>query len=144
MTVRIDPITGNFLSASGSGGGGGWRPELTPEQRALAQDKTAWILAEILHEWARNPDGGTWFTKWKLNLSPAQMRIVHRGADLGLWRKDPDKAWWKFTRQAWPWILTALALRDEWMQGEEFKKLQSSIAPPAPSPATNPATPSAP
>ena len=134
MVGTLDPVTGNVTGPSGSLGGG---PQLTPEQRALAHDKDAWLLAEILHNWAGSPEGGRWFTKWKLNLTPSQMRIVHRAADLGIFRKDHDKQWWKFTSQTWPWLLTALALRDDWQRGPEAQGIRRAMSPTTPKAETN-------
>lgn len=116
---------GDYVPRSPGGAG----TQLTPEQRALAQEKESWLLAEKVHDWARNPEGGKWFTRWRLNLTPAQVRIVHRGVDLGIFRKDHDKQWWKHTPVTWPWLLTALALRDEWERSPEAQAIKRAITP---------------
>lgn len=132
MSERIDPITGSIVPMSHGARriyGHFHSAQLTAEQRALAQEKVAWSLAEKVHDWAKNPEGGKWFTKWKLNLTPSQISIVHRGVDLGIFRKDHDKQWWKHTQYTWPWLLTALALRDEWNAGPEAEAIRRAIIP---------------
>jgi len=109
--------------------GGGQIPNLTPEQRQLAEDKTAWSVADKIHAWALSPEGGTWFTQWKLNLTPGEMSIVRRGSDLGLWKRHPDKPLWRHTPLTWPWLLAALALRDEWNKSPEAQRIRDAITP---------------
>lgn len=123
MGGYIDPITGNLRGYGGAGN------PVTPEMRALAQEKDAWSVAEKVYEWAKNPEGGKWFTRWKLNLTPSQMSIVHRAVDLGIFRKDHEKQWWKHTHLTWPWLLTAMALRDEWNKSPEAEAIRRAIIP---------------
>lgn len=127
MSEKIDPVTGNIVGMSGSLGNRS--VQISAEQRQLAEDKTAWRLAQKIYDWARNPEGGTWFTKWKLNLTPGEMSIVHRGTDLGLWKRHPDKPLWRHTPFTWPWLLTSMALRDEWEKSPEAQRIRDAITP---------------
>lgn len=136
MGVRIDPVTGNVTGASGSMGGG-W-PEVTTEQRELAKDRASWLLAEKIHDWAKKPEGGKWFSRWSINLTKEQMEIVTRGCALGIFKKDEHKEYWRHTPITWKWLLTAMALADEWRQSDECKRIQAAIAPRQTSGGTNP------
>lgn len=111
-----------------SGSRGGQIPTLTPEQRALAKDKASWPLAAKLYE--KNQQ---WFTRHGLNLTPSQMSIVRRGCELGIFRKDSAKEYWRHTYLTRPWMLTALALRDEWDRSPEARAIKRAILPKTPS-----------
>lgn len=136
MTARISPATGFITGASGSTGN---RLVLTPEQRALAASgQHAWILADKIVQFTNSPDGGNYFTKWKLNATAGMMHVAHLGTALDLWQKDPVKDYWRHRPMTWTWCMTALALRDEWDKSEEAQKLREFIAPRLASPGMSP------
>jgi hypothetical protein len=116
----LKPDSG-MLVASGGG------INLTPEQRALAEDKTSWPFATKLDQL-----GQDWFTRHGLNLTPSQMSIVQRGCELGIFRKDDHKEYWKRTPLTRAWLLTALALRDEWDKSPEAQRIRDAITPKTP------------
>lgn len=122
MTIRHDPVTGNVLCS----GGGNW---VTPAMYGLAKDKVSWLLAEKILDWSLKPQGGKWFSKWSVGLTPPQLGLVRRGCELEIFKKDEHKEYWRWTVRTRPWILTALALRDEWMKTEEAQRITRFIAP---------------
>lgn len=103
---------------------GGQIPTLTPEQRDLASDKSAWLLADTLYQLDKS-----WFTRYELNLTPSQMSIVQRGCVLGIFKKDEAKEYWRKTPLARTWLLAALALRDEWDKSPEAQRIKDAISP---------------
>ena len=102
--------------------GGGQIPNLTPEQYALAQDKNAWLLADEIHHL-----DASWFTRHGLHLTPSQMNIVQRGCGLGIFKKSAAKEYWRKTPITRAWVLTALALRDEWIKSPEAQAIRDAI-----------------
>jgi len=105
MGGLIDPTTGN-LCAHAAG-----VPTLTPEQRALADSFDAWRLADGIVTFTNSPEGGRWFSKWKIKADTSTMAgVLQRGEGMGLWRSDPAKPYWHHTALTWPWCMTALAL----------------------------------
>ncbi len=105
--------------------GGG--TNLTPEQRSLAEDKASWLLAEKIYK-----AGAKWFTRHSLRLTPSQVNIVQRGCELGIFRRNEFKEYWHHTHLTRPWLLTALALRDEWSKSPEAQRIRDAITPKTP------------
>ena len=113
----LQPDSGMLVARGGA-------TNLNPEQRSLAEDKASWLLAEKIYK-----AGSKWFTRHSLRLTPSQMSIVQRGCALGIFKEDADKPYWKHTHLARPWLLTALALRDEWDKSPEAQRIRDAIIP---------------
>jgi hypothetical protein len=110
VTTRQDDITGHVIQYPTD------LPQITGEARRLADSTIGWAAAQAIHEFTNASDGGRWFTRWKLNNLAGINQCIKEGDALGLWRKDGAKDYWHHNRMTWPWVLTALALRDEWMK----------------------------
>lgn len=120
MSERIDPATGHILShVSG--------PALSPPQRLLASQLSSWRLARAIHQFTNSPKGGPWFSAWKITLLPSDRECLSAGEALGIWSKDKAKEYWRHTALTWPWVMTAMALEEEWQRGEEARIIREKI-----------------
>lgn len=122
MTERIDPASGNILAHPAG-------PTLSPSQRLLAAHPNGWHLARCIHHFTNSPAGGPWFSQRALNMTPRDFQTATEGAKLGLWAKVEAKAYWRHTSLTWPWVMTAMALEEEWQRGEEAARLRLAIDP---------------
>ncbi len=104
MSYRIDPASGNSVFHASD------IPTLSPLAIAFAAEEPSARFARSL-EWFTN-NHGRWFTATTGAPQPTHS-LIKRGEELGLWRKDGDKAYWRHTALTWPWIRTSIALDEE-------------------------------
>lgn len=119
MTERVDDITGHILQYPTD------LPQIAGEARRFADSTIGWATAEAIHRFTNAEDGGAWFTRWKLGNTASVNQGINIGEHLGLWAKADGKDWWRHCRQTWPWVMTALALRDEWGKRSEATLTQA-------------------
>lgn len=121
MSERIDQTTGHVLNHVSD-------HSLSPPQRLLASQLSSWRLARAIHQFTNAPKGGKWFSRWSINIIPSDMECLTAGEALGIWSKDRAKEYWRHTAITWPWVMTAMALEEEWQRGEEAASLRAKIS----------------
>lgn len=99
-------------------------PAITGECRRFANSTIGWAVAAAIHqkELSDDPQKHRWFTRHMLGGGSQTSEGIDVGERLGLWVKDPDKRYWRHCHMTWPFVMTALALRDEW-QKRNIKEL---------------------
>lgn len=113
MTTRADPVTGNLTGASGSMGGAN---HVTPEMR-----EQAFFCGDLAADLLPILDSGkSWFTAYEIRQMPAFLAVL---VDVGVITKHQSAKhnghYYKPTAATRPFLLTALALRDERIKSQQ-------------------------
>lgn len=113
MTIRQDPITGNLTGASGSMGGAN---HVTPQMR-----EQAFFCGDLADNLLPILDSGkSWFTAYEIRQMPAFLAVL---VDVGVITKHQSTKhnghYYKPTAATRPFLLTALALRDERIKSQQ-------------------------
>ncbi len=117
MSERIDRITGNICGHPCD------TPRITGELRRFADSTLGWKIAEAVKR-VTNADNKFWFTAWDAGATNSMTEAIHIGQELGLWAKANGRSYWQHNHYTWPFIMTALALRDEWMKRDDKELTQ--------------------
>ncbi len=117
MSESLDRITGNILSHPSD------IPAITGELRRFADSTLGWDIADSIQR-VTNRDGKFWFSNWDAGADSRSKEAINIGTRLGLWVKADGKDYWKHNTYTWPFVRTALALRDEWMKRDDKELTQ--------------------